>query len=217
MAEGRFIDRVQAGRLLAEEVVKLDSLVGKRGKISVLGLPRGGVMVAAEVAHVLKAPLDVFVVRKIGVPYQRELALGAVASGGVSVFNEEILSGIDLPKEKLNQIVEEEKKKLLQQEKGYRRENQLLDLKNRSVILVDDGLATGATMLAAVQALRCMSISHLVVAIPIAPLSACEKLRPHVDEVICLLNPEPFHAVGTWYENFEQITDGEVCAILEKG
>lgn len=208
----RYRDRVEAGRLLAEH---LRRYAGDPPPL-VLALPRGGVPVGAEVARALGAPLDVFVVRKLGVPGQEELAMGAIASGDVRVLNDEVVRALRIPAQLIDAVAAQETRELHRRELRYRGDRPPPDVRDRSIILVDDGLATGATMRAAVAALRLQKPARLVVAVPVAAASTCEELRAEVDDIVCALTPEPFHAVGLWYENFEQTTDDEVYTLLEE-
>jgi erythromycin esterase-like protein/predicted phosphoribosyltransferase len=208
----RFRDRVHAGQLLAE---RLKGYAG-RDDLIVLGLPRGGVPVAFEVARALDAPLDLFLVRKLGVPGHEEYAMGAIASGGVRVLNTQLIERIGLPAEWIEAIDAKERRELDRRERAYRGERPPPDVAGRTVILVDDGLATGSTMLAAVQAVRADDPARVVVAVPVADPDVCEALRSVADEVVCLLTPKPFRAVGAWYQNFEPTADGEVRDLLER-
>jgi putative phosphoribosyl transferase len=208
----RFHDRRDAGRLLAE---RLSRYVG-RDDLVVLALPRGGVPVAFEVARVLRAPLDVFVVRKLGVPGHAELALGAVASGGVRVLNEDVVAALGLDEEAIEGIAERELAEVERRERVYRGERPPPELRGKVAILVDDGLATGASMRAAALAARKLGPQQVVVAVPVAADQTCNEFRDDVDEVVCAFTPEPFYAVGRWYENFEQTSDEEVRTLLEQ-
>lgn len=206
-----FADRVEAGKLLGEEVVRR---IGKRADALVLALPRGGVPVGYEVARALGAPLDVFIVRKLGVPGQEELAMGAIASGGVRVLNDEVLRSVLISKSTIDAVAEREARELERREKSYRGSRPPLEVNGKTVVIVDDGLATGSTMRAAVRALQEMKPREIVVAVPVAAPSTCADLRGSVDEMICLRTPEPFQAVGLWYEDFSQTSDEEVHARL---
>ena len=208
--QGRFRDRADAGRLLAE---RLSHYAG-RDDVLVLGLPRGGVPVAAEVARALGAPLDVFLVRKLGLPGQEELAMGAIASGGARVLNEELVETLGIPEALIDAVAAREEEELRRRERLYRGERTPPEVEGKTVILVDDGLATGSSMRAAVAALRRRRPARIVVAVPTAPVSTCEELRPEVDELVCARTPQPFYAVGIWYENFNQTTDEEVRRLL---
>src|SRR5687767_4928019 len=202
----RYRNRTEAGRRLAAE---LRGYAG-RSDVMVLALPRGGVPVGYEIARALEAPLDVFIVRKLGVPGHEELAMGAIASGGVRVMNEEVLNYLPrLSDRDIDAVSAREQVELERREKSYRGNRPPLDVSGRTVIVVDDGLATGSTMRAAVRALRRMNPRAIVVAVPVAARSTCNEFRSEVDEIVCLRTPEPFNAVGLWYEDFTQTTDEE--------
>jgi putative phosphoribosyl transferase len=186
-----------------------------RPDVVVLALPRGGVPVAYEVAHALGAPLDVFLVRKLGMPGHEEFAIGAIASGDVLVLNEETLRDYGVRRDQVEAVVEAEKRELERREHRYRGDRPFRDLAGRTVILIDDGLATGSTMRAAVAALRQERPARVIVAVPTAPAETCDEMRAIVDEMVCLLTPEPFYAVGLWYDDFSQTTDEEVRELLE--
>ena len=205
-----FRDRIEAGDVLAE---RLRHYAG-RPDVLVLALPRGGVPVAARVAEALGAPLDVFVVRKLGVPGHEELAMGAIASGGVRVVNQQVVGRLGLDEAVLDRVAEAEGRELERRERSYREGRGPPDLAGRVVILVDDGLATGSTMRAAVAAARLLDPARVVVAVPTAPASTCQQLRGEADEVICATTPRPFRAVGYSYRSFPQTADEEVTAIL---
>jgi putative phosphoribosyl transferase len=207
-----FQDRRDAGRLLAEE---LDKYAG-RDDVIVLALPRGGVPVAYEVARALGAPLDVFLVRKLGVPGHEELALGAIATGGVCLLNADVVRGLGIPPEVIDQVAATERAELQRREREYRRNRPAPDVRGKTAILIDDGLATGASMHAAVAALRQQEPARIVVAVPIAAPSICEAFQDEVDEVVCFQTPEPFYAVGLWYEDFSQTSDEEVRDLLAR-
>lgn len=206
----RFRDRAAAGRKLAAQLL----LYAKRADVLVLGLPRGGVPVAYEVAKALQAPLDVLLARKLGVPSQEELAMGAIASGGIRVLNEELVQALGIPVEVIEAITAREQQELLRREHLYRGDRPAPELHNRIILLIDDGMATGATMRAATLVVRSQQPAWLIVAIPVAPALVCEVLRAEADEVICLLTPDSFLGVGAWYQHFPQITDKQVCAFL---
>ena len=209
MAGSRFLDRVDAGQQLARV------LLHHRGTGAlVLGLPRGGVPVAAEVAEVLGAELDVLVVRKLGVPGHEELAMGAVAGGGLRVLNQDVLSRLALPDGVVEAVTEQAAAVVAEREQDYRGDRPPLALRGRRVLLVDDGLATGATMRVAVRAVTGGGASPVVVAVPVAPPSACEGLRALADEVVCLHTPSSFFAVGAWYDDFSETSDDEVRTLL---
>jgi putative phosphoribosyl transferase len=206
----RFRDRSEAGRVLARE---LDRYAG-RDDVVVLGLPRGGVPVAHEVAKALGAPLDVFVVRKLGVPGHRELAMGAVASGGELVLDEGLIRSLGIGKAEIQQTIAAELHELERRERAYRDGRDLPELTGKTVILVDDGLATGSTMRAAALAVREHHPARIVVAVPVAAPETCDEFRSEVDEIICAVTPRPFHAVGLWYDDFSQTSDEEVRELL---
>src|SRR3984893_6185189 len=207
---GLFRDRSEAGRLLAAKL----TAYANRPDVLVLGLPRGGVPVAYEVAQALGAPLDVFVVRKLGVPGYEELAMGAVATGGVRVLNDQLVKRLGIPSAVIDAVAAREQQELTRRERLYREGRPPPTVRGRTVILVDDGLATGATMRAAIEALRQLQPARIVVAVPTASPESCEEMRAVADDVICAITPEPFHAVGLWYQDFVQTTDEEVGNLL---
>jgi putative phosphoribosyl transferase len=207
-----FQDRSEAGRILAEKLV----VYAGRPDVLVLALPRGGVPVAFEVARALDVPLDVFVVRKLGVPGHEELAMGAIASGGVRVLNEDVIQALHPPFRVIEAVAARELEELGRRERSYRGDRPALQVRGRTVILVDDGLATGSTMRAAVKALRRLGPDRIVVAVPTAAPSTCAELGLEADECICCITPDPFYAVGVWYEDFSQTTDREVRDLLER-
>ena len=180
-----------------------------------LGLPRGGVLVAHEIAKALNAPLDVFVVRKLGAPGQGELAMGAIASGGVQVLNEDVIEHLGATQEEIDQVLQIEMLELARRERLYRGGRPMPDLVGKIVILADDGLATGSTMRAALRAVRQLGPARVVVAVPVAAMDAYTEFRAVADEVVCLSTPEPFESVGNWYDDFTQTTDDEVRALLK--
>lgn len=206
----RFRDRAEAGQALAERLRKYSGLPD----VVVLALPRGGVPVAYEVARQLGAPLDVFLVRKLGVPWQEELAFGALASGGTKVIDWPLVRQLGLSEDEIQAIIAREQVELERREVAYRDGRAAVNVRNRIAILIDDGLATGSSMLAAVRALRALGPARVVVAVPVAPPSTCDRLRSEADEVVCAYTPEPFWAVGAWYEDFTQTTDEEVRTLL---
>jgi predicted phosphoribosyltransferase len=205
-----FRDRREAGRQLARHL----AAYANRPDVLVLALPRGGVPVAYEVARALNAPLDVFLVRKLGLPGHEELAMGAVASGGVRVLNRDVVEALRLPPEIIDAVANRELQELERREREYRGDRPWPDVRGKTVILVDDGLATGSTMRAAVQALRQQGPDRLVVAVPAGSPETCDEFRDEVDEIVCAITPEPFYAVGLWYEDFSQTTDDEVRELL---
>jgi putative phosphoribosyl transferase len=207
-----FRDRAEAGRALARVL----SHYAGRDDVIVLALPRGGVPVAAEVAKELRAPLDVFLVRKLGVPGHEELAMGAIASGGVLVLEEGVLRWLGISEEQVQRALTRELDELRRREAAYRNGRPLPDLKGKTVILVDDGLATGASMQAAARAVRRHQPARIVIAVPVASRATCDQFRDDVDEVVCAVTPEPFYAVGNWYEEFSQTSDEEVRELLER-
>jgi predicted phosphoribosyltransferase len=207
-----FRDRRDAGRRLAAKLTAYTD----RPDVLVLALPRGGVPVAYEVAQALRAPLDVFLVRKLGVPGHEELAMGAIATGGVLVLNDEVVQGLRIPPHVIEAVAAREQQELARRERLYRSDRPPPEVSGRTVILIDDGLATGATMRAAAAALRQQQPARLVIAVPIAAPSTCEELRDEADEIICAVTPEPFYAVGLWYEDFSPTTDEEVRDLLRR-
>ncbi len=207
-----FRDRTDAGQCLAQ---KLSAYAG-RPDVLVLALPRGGVPVAFEVAQALKVPLDVFLVRKLGVPGHEELAMGAIASGGIRVLNEDVIRGLNVSSRAIDAVSDRELRELERRERAYRDDRPPVEVRGRTVILVDDGLATGSTMRAAVAALRRLGPARLIVAVPTAPESACAELAHEADLCIAAITPEPFYAVGVWYLDFAQTTDEEVRDLLER-
>lgn len=207
-----FQDRADAGRQLAARLMHYAG----RPEVIVLALPRGGVPVAYEVATALGAPLDVFLVRKLGVPGHEELAMGAVASGGVRVLNTEVVEALGISEQAIEGVAQQELRELERRERVYRGGRPPPELRDRVVILVDDGLATGSTMRAAVRAVRKQQPARVVVAVPTAAASSCFSLEREADEVVALMTPEDFYAVGQWYEDFSQTSDAEVAALLQK-
>jgi predicted phosphoribosyltransferase len=185
-----------------------------RPDVVVLALPRGGVPVAYEVAKALHAPLDVFLVRKLGVPGHEEYAMGAVASGGVRVINRDVVEALGISDDVIEAVIAQEERELERRERAYRGDRPFPDLRGKTVILVDDGLATGSTMLAAATALRQQHPARLVVAVPVGSPETCNAFRDHVDEIVCAITPDPLYAVGLWYEDFSQTTDDEVRTLL---
>lgn len=208
----RFEDRRAAGVELAGRLQRFKG----RGDVVVLALPRGGVPVAYEVARALGAPLDVFLVRKLGVPGHEELAMGAIASGGVRVLNEDVVSWYRIPIAVIDRVSREEQQELERREKTYREDRPPVELTGRIVLLVDDGLATGSSMRAAVEAVRAHAPARIVVAVPVGAADTCRDLADLADEAICLQVPEPFSAVGQWYRDFSQTADDEVRRLLQE-
>lgn len=205
-------DRAEGGRVLAAQLGEFSD----RADVLVLALPRGGVPVGFEVARALAAPLDVFVVRKLGVPGHEELAMGAIASGGVLVLNEDAVRGLKINEAAITAVAAREQKELERREQLYRGDRPPLDAHSKIAVLVDDGLATGSTMRAAVRALRRQHPARVVVAVPIAAPETCAELGKEADEIVCALTPRAFYAVGLWYENFEQTGDDEVRELLAR-
>jgi putative phosphoribosyl transferase len=207
----RFCNRTEAGQILARH---LSAYANK--DVLVLGLPRGGVPVAFEVAKALNAQLDICLVRKLGVPGRKELAMGAIASGGVRVLNYEVVNWLGIDRQTIDQVATQELQELQRRDRAYRDDRPQPKIKNRTVILIDDGIATASTMRAAIAVIQKQQPQRIVVAIPVAPPSTCEELRDEVDEVICLTTPEPMYAIGLWYEDFSQTTDAEVRDLLAR-
>jgi putative phosphoribosyl transferase len=205
-----FHNRTEAGKLLAEQLMTY----ANSNDVLVLALPRGGVPVAFEVASALHAPLDVIIVRKLGVPWQEELAMGAIATGGVRILNNDVVQFLDIPDEVINKIAAQEQQELERRERLYRGERSVYDIHGRTVILVDDGIATGATMHAAVVALKQRQPTRIIIAVPTAAPSTCDEFAAEVDELVCVIRPEPFIAVGYWYREFAQTSDEEVRSLL---
>ena len=205
-------DRTDAGKRLAT----LLTAYANRPDVLVLALPRGGVPVAFEVARALRAPLDIFLVRKLGAPGQKELAMGAIATGGVRVLNEDVVEYLQIPDNVIDEIAADELQELERREHAYRGNRPVPDVRGKTVILVDDGLATGSTMRAAAAALRQQKPARIIIAVPVSAPQTCDEYRMGVDEIVCDVTPEPFHAVGQWYKDFSQTTDEEVSNLLEK-
>jgi predicted phosphoribosyltransferase len=214
LLQQRFKNRQEAGRVLAEDLERRG--YGDRSDILVLGLPRGGVPVAYEVARALGAPLDVFIVRKLGVPGHEELAMGAIASGGVRVVNVEVVRMLGIRDEVIERAARVEEAELERRERDYRGDRPWPDVRGRTLMLIDDGLATGSTMRAAAEALRPQGAAAIVVAVPVAAEPTCAEFRDYVDDVVCAITPEPFRAVGLWYEDFSQTSDEEVRELLRR-
>jgi len=207
-----FRNRTDGGRALAAKL----QAYANRPDVLVLALPRGGVPVGFEVARALHAPLDVFLVRKLGLPGHEELAMGAIASGGVRVLNDEVMRLVRVPPEVVDMVAAEEQQELARRERTYRGDRQPVNVRGRTVILVDDGLATGSTMRAAAAALRGMHPNKIIVAVPVAAAETCAEMKGEVDEVICGATPSPFRAVGLWYQDFSQTSDDEVRELLQQ-
>lgn len=208
----KLYDREQAGRLLATKL----SALGNRSDVVILGLPRGGVPVACEIAKSLAAELDVFLVRKVGVPGYEELALGAIASGGVEVIDPDVAEEFGLRSSEIDRLVRDEQKELQRREAVFRGPRPMPNLRGRTVVLVDDGIATGSTMRAAMEGVRKLGAAQLIVAAGVMPLSTSLRLRAELDDLVCLLTPRDFRAVGLFYEQFPQLSDSDVCALLEE-
>jgi predicted phosphoribosyltransferase len=207
-----FRDRRDAGKKLAQ---KLSKYTG-RPDVLVLALPRGGVPVAYEVARALNAPLDIFMVRKLGLPGREELAIGAIASGDIRVLNQDIIRMLSIPDEVIQFVVRRESQELQRRENLYRGSRPFPEIRDRTVILIDDGLATGASMRAAVAGLRAQHPAQIVVAVPAAAPEVCDAFASEVDEVVCAITPDPFYGVGRWYDDFSQVTDEEVRNLLKE-
>lgn len=208
----KYRNRIEAGQVLAQELHSY----AERNDVLVLALPRGGVPVAFEIAKSLSAPLDVFIVRKLGVPGHSELAMGAIAVGDVTVFNQDIIEDLDLPDSAIQKVIQQEKEELKRREETYRGKKPFPSLDNKVVILVDDGIATGATMRAAIMALKQMHPAKIIVAVPVADQSIMEKFGSLVDQFVCPLRPTSLYAVGAWYDDFSQTDDEEVHTLLRE-
>lgn len=206
----KYKDRYQAGVILARYLQEY----AHQANTVVLALPRGGVPVAYQIAQALSLPLDVFIVRKLGMPGQEELALGAIASGNTLYFNDALISQLKVTQQSLQQLIEKEQAELVRREQLYRGNRAFPSLKNQRIILVDDGIATGATVRAAIKALREHQPKAIILTVPVAAYSTCEEMAPLVDKIVCPLKPKAFHAVGLWYESFSQTSDNEVIELL---
>ena len=209
-AMNKYSNRKQAGIVLAEQLKEYTN----RADVIVLALPRGGVPVAYEIAKALSLPLDVFIVRKLGTPGHKELAMGAIASGGTAVFNEEIVQDLHIEQSAIDAVLKSEQKELIRRQNLYRGPHPFPSLLNKTIILADDGIATGATMYAAIKALKSHNPKHIIIAVPVAARSTCEEMAPLVDKIICPLQPIDFYAVGLWYDDFPQTSDDEVITLL---
>jgi putative phosphoribosyl transferase len=212
MSSFTFADRNEAGRALAREL----SHYADRSDVVVLALPRGGLPIGFEIARALRAPLDVFLVRKLGVPGYEELAMGAIASGGTRVVSEQLVENLHISAEQIEEVAEFEGRELERRERAFRRGQPPVLVTDRICILVDDGLATGSTMRAAVMALKKQNPKHIIVAVPVAAAETCAEFQSLVDELVCLYTPEPFMAVGRWYDDFAQLSDEEVRDYLDR-
>ena len=208
--ETRFRNRTEAGKLLASKLIQY----ANRPDVLVLGIPRGGVPVAFEVATALNAPLDICLVRKLGVPGHPELAIGAVAAGGFEVLNEDLLDWLRISGHTIAEVGELELQELQRRDRIYRSDRSRPTIRDRIIILVDDGLATGSTMRAAIEVLKHQQPQRLIIAVPVAPIDTCNELRAEVDEMVCLMTPKHFSGIGRWYEDFTQTTDEQVCELL---
>jgi putative phosphoribosyl transferase len=208
--ETRFCNRSEAGKLLASQLTQY----ANRPDVLVLGIPRGGVPVAFEVATALNTPLDICLVRKLGVPGNQELAMGAIAAGGFQVLNEELLDWLRISGHTIAEVAALELQELQRHDRIYRGDRSPPQIRDRIVILVDDGLATGSMMRAAIGVLKPQQPQRIIIAVPVAPLDTCDRLRTEIDEVVCLMTPEQFCGIGLWYEDFAPTTDDEVCELL---
>jgi len=208
----KFSNRTEAGKMLAEKLTAYNN----RKDVLVIALPRGGVPVGYEVAKALNAPLDVCIVRKLGVPSHKELAMGAIASGGVRILNYDVVGWLNISSGTIEEVATHELKELQRRDRVYRGDRPPPNVKDNTIILIDDGIATGSTMRAAITIFHQQKPGQIVVATPVAPLSVCKELQALVDEFVCILMPEPFYAIGLWYENFTQTTDAQVRQLLKK-
>lgn len=210
--QGRYQNRMEAGKILAQHL----SAYKNRNDVIILALPRGGVPVAAEVAITLHAPLDVFIVRKLGVPGHKELAMGAIAIGGAKIFNDEIIKEMRVTPDEIEAVIKHETAELKRRETKYRGNRTFPSLRDKTVILVDDGIATGATMKAAIMAIRQLQPTKIVIAVPVAEKAMCDRMAALVDTLICPMRPVDFFAVGAWYDDFSQTEDDEVHTLLRE-
>ena len=208
----KFFDRYEAGIVLAKYLKEY----ANNPNVIILALPRGGVPVAYQISNALSVPLDVFIVRKLGLPGHEELAMGAIASGGTVFINEPLMSQLNPDPTSIQNVIEKEREELQRRERLYRGNSPFPDLNEKIVILVDDGIATGSTMMAAIQALRNHQPKSIIIAVPLAPSSTCDEMAPLVEKLVCPLKPVAFYAVGLWYENFPQTSDNEVIELLKK-
>lgn len=211
MVDPQFRDRQAAGKQLATQLKGYANCSGGL----VLGLPRGGVPVAYEIAMALDLPLDICLVRKLGVPGHPELAMGAIASDGVRILNEDVVRWLTISDQIIERVAAKELRELKRRDRAYRSDRPLPKIRDRTIILVDDGLASGATMRAAIEVLRSQQPQKIVVAVPVGSSSVCQSLEKEVDQVVCLATPQPLYAIGVWYQNFAQTTDQQVCMLLE--
>jgi len=209
----QFSDRTEAGRLLAKQ---LKPNYANCPDLLVLGLPRGGVPVAYEIAKVLHAPLDICIVRKLGVPGHKELAMGAIATGGMMVLNEDLVHSLGISQKSIEQVVVREWQELQRRDRLYRGSRPIPDLGHRTIILVDDGIATGSTLKAALSTIQQQQPKHIVIAVPVAPPDVCNELKAEVNEVVCLLTPKWLYSIGLWYDDFSPTSDEEVCNLLAR-
>jgi putative phosphoribosyl transferase len=207
----RFRDRTDAGQQLATKLLAY----ANRADVIAVALPRGGVPVAAEVTQALNIPLEICLVRKLGTPSHKELAMGAIASGGVRMLNYDILNKLNIPGDTVDEVAAHELRELQRRNHVYRGDRPPLDVSDQIILLIDDGIATGSTMRAAIAILKAQHPARIVIAVPVAPPETCQAMLKEVDEVVCVFQPDPLYSIGLWYENFAQITDPEVCHLLQ--